>query len=189
MFHRLFDLWLDAPLFFRLGLALFFLLLSSGIYVAGYIWPWGWGVGAALLLATFAVQGHKPFVPPSLTTKAKSTDFKSLDQKLTLLRRYTQLRMPVEDAIFDISYEDTTPPKYDIRVGLKIARDHVAEHKRGLKQVPTEEEDVSWCHSMVKELSDWLIRSHPAIYTGGQGNLRVVVFESDGIVLKRMLPS
>jgi hypothetical protein len=41
------------PWWLRLGVALFFLLLSAGRWIAGRIWFWGWAVGGVLLLFSF----------------------------------------------------------------------------------------------------------------------------------------
>src|SRR5262245_60432473 len=43
----------------RLCVALFFLLLSTLLWLAGYFWPWGWAVGGVLLLFSFPSDAEK----------------------------------------------------------------------------------------------------------------------------------
>jgi len=46
----LFEWWGELSPWIRYGAALFFLLLSTGLWFAGWFWPYGWAVGAILLL-------------------------------------------------------------------------------------------------------------------------------------------
>ena len=45
--------WVGLPWWLRLAVALLFLLASTVLWLAGRFWPWGWGVGAVLLLFCF----------------------------------------------------------------------------------------------------------------------------------------
>jgi hypothetical protein len=45
--------WVGLPWLLRLGVALFFLLVSTVLWFAGRFWPWGWGIGVILLLFSF----------------------------------------------------------------------------------------------------------------------------------------
>ncbi len=49
----LFQWWAGQPPWIRFGVAFVFLLLSTVLWFAGYFWPWGWVVGAVLLLLAF----------------------------------------------------------------------------------------------------------------------------------------
>ncbi len=42
--------WSGLSPWLRYGVAVFFLLISTGLWFAGTFWPWGWGVGVVLLL-------------------------------------------------------------------------------------------------------------------------------------------
>ena len=47
----MFEWFADIPWYIRLSIALAFILLSTALYFfANRFWPWGWAVGAVLLL-------------------------------------------------------------------------------------------------------------------------------------------
>ena len=46
----LFEWWAELSPRVRLGVAVFFLLLSTTLFFTGVFWPWGWAVGVILLL-------------------------------------------------------------------------------------------------------------------------------------------
>lgn len=49
----LFEWWSDLPVWLRYGVAVVFLLVSTGLYfLADLFWPWGWVVGVILLLVS-----------------------------------------------------------------------------------------------------------------------------------------
>jgi hypothetical protein len=45
--------WTGLPWWLRAGVALLFLLASTVLLLLGRFWPWGWAVGAVLLLLSF----------------------------------------------------------------------------------------------------------------------------------------
>ena len=48
---NLFDFWAELSPWTRNGIAILLLLVSTVLYFAFHrFWPWGWGVGAVLLL-------------------------------------------------------------------------------------------------------------------------------------------
>jgi hypothetical protein len=49
MFH-LFDWWSGLSPFWRYGVGLLFLAISTLLWLGGTLWPWGWIVGVVLLL-------------------------------------------------------------------------------------------------------------------------------------------
>ncbi|OAI41050.1 hypothetical protein AYO40_03970 [Planctomycetaceae bacterium SCGC AG-212-D15] len=49
----MFEWWAGLPPLIRFGVSIFFLLVSTGLWAAGYFWPWGWAVGGVLLLFSF----------------------------------------------------------------------------------------------------------------------------------------
>jgi hypothetical protein len=55
----MFDWWFGLAWWWRMAVALGFLLLSTILFFAGYFWPWGWAVGAALLLFSFPNDSEK----------------------------------------------------------------------------------------------------------------------------------
>lgn len=55
----MFSWWTGLPWKLRLGIALLFLLISTGLWFAGYFWPWGWAVGVVLLLFAFPNDAEK----------------------------------------------------------------------------------------------------------------------------------
>lgn len=46
----LFGWWSGLSPVIRYGVALALLAISTVLYLAGTLWPWGWAVGAVLLL-------------------------------------------------------------------------------------------------------------------------------------------
>jgi hypothetical protein len=54
-----FEWWADLPAIFRYGVAIVFLLISTGFWFAGRLWPWGWVVGVVLLLMAGASKAEK----------------------------------------------------------------------------------------------------------------------------------
>jgi hypothetical protein len=49
----LFEWWAGLPAVFRFGVAILFLLISTVLFFAGRIWPWGWAIGIVLLIFSF----------------------------------------------------------------------------------------------------------------------------------------
>jgi hypothetical protein len=43
----------------RFGVAGLFLLASTALWLAGYFWPWGWAVGAVLLVFSFPSESER----------------------------------------------------------------------------------------------------------------------------------
>jgi hypothetical protein len=54
-----FEWWSDLPALFRYGVAILFLLVSTGLWFAGRFWPWGWVVGVILLLMAGPSKAEK----------------------------------------------------------------------------------------------------------------------------------
>jgi hypothetical protein len=50
MWLRLFEWWAGLPWWARYGTAMVFLLISTGLLLAGKFGPWGWGIGGMMLL-------------------------------------------------------------------------------------------------------------------------------------------
>jgi hypothetical protein len=51
--------WTELPRLLRAGAALLLLLASTVLWFAGTFWPWGWGIGAVLLLFSFPSDAEK----------------------------------------------------------------------------------------------------------------------------------
>ncbi len=49
----MFAWWSELPAVLRFGVAVLFLLASTGLWFAGYFWPYGWVVGTVLLIFSF----------------------------------------------------------------------------------------------------------------------------------------
>jgi len=47
---RLFQFWGELGPLWRYGLPILLLAISTGIWLAGWFWPWGWAVGGVMLL-------------------------------------------------------------------------------------------------------------------------------------------
>ena len=45
-----FEWWAGLNTWLKVGVALAFLLASTGLWLSGTFWPWGWGVGVMLLV-------------------------------------------------------------------------------------------------------------------------------------------
>jgi hypothetical protein len=59
MFRGLIEWWGGLRPVLRFGVAIAFLLLSTGLWLAGRFWPWGWAIGVALLLFSFPSEAEK----------------------------------------------------------------------------------------------------------------------------------
>jgi hypothetical protein len=55
----MFEWWGGLSPWLRFGVAGFFLLVSTVLWFAGYFWPWGWAVGAVLLLFSFPSDAER----------------------------------------------------------------------------------------------------------------------------------
>ena len=55
----MFSYWAGLPWKLRMGVALAFLLVSTVLFVMDYFWPWGWAVGAVLLIFSFPNDAEK----------------------------------------------------------------------------------------------------------------------------------
>ena len=53
------DWWLGLPTVFRCGVALVFLLISTGLFFLNIFWPWGGVLGAILLVMSFPADAEK----------------------------------------------------------------------------------------------------------------------------------
>ncbi len=51
--------WSDLPASLRYGTGIIFLVISTGVWLAGRFWPWGWVVGAVLLLMAGPSKAEK----------------------------------------------------------------------------------------------------------------------------------
>ena len=60
-----FGWWADLPAWLRYGVALLFLAISTALWFAGRLWPWGWVAGIVLL----------PMAGPSNAEKKRHHDF------------------------------------------------------------------------------------------------------------------
>jgi hypothetical protein len=50
MFSWLLEWWSDQSPWIRYGVSGFFLLVSTILFFCGWFWPWGWAIGAVLLM-------------------------------------------------------------------------------------------------------------------------------------------
>jgi hypothetical protein len=55
----MFGWWFDLRPLARAGMASVLLLVSTGMWFAGWFWPWGWVVGVVMLLASFPSDSEK----------------------------------------------------------------------------------------------------------------------------------
>jgi hypothetical protein len=51
--------WSGLPWWLRVGVACFFLLVSTGLWLADTFWPWGWGIGIVLLIFSFPSKSER----------------------------------------------------------------------------------------------------------------------------------
>lgn len=56
---ELFEWWGGLSPWVRIGVALLFLLASTGAWLVGYFWPWGWGAGLVMLLFSFPSRAER----------------------------------------------------------------------------------------------------------------------------------
>lgn len=83
LYANWFEWWVGLSPWVRYGVSLFFLAISTVIWLCGYFWPWGWAVGGALLFASFLIDefardpsplphrdGERQYRPPSRVERA-----------------------------------------------------------------------------------------------------------------------
>ena len=51
--------WTGLNTWFKVGVSLLLLLISTILWFAGRFWPWGWGAGIILLLFSFPNDAQK----------------------------------------------------------------------------------------------------------------------------------
>jgi hypothetical protein len=56
---ELFEWWAGLSPWIRFGIAAAFLLVSTILWLMDTFWPWGWAVGAVLLLFSFPSRTEK----------------------------------------------------------------------------------------------------------------------------------
>jgi len=56
---RFVEMWAGLSPWLRFGVALAFLLVSTGLWLADRFWPWGWAIGIVLLLFSFPSDAQK----------------------------------------------------------------------------------------------------------------------------------
>jgi len=59
LWRGLIDWWAGLSPWLRFGVAGLFLLSSTVLLLLGQFWPWGWGVGAVLLVFSFPNDAEK----------------------------------------------------------------------------------------------------------------------------------
>jgi hypothetical protein len=59
MFGLIWDWYSELPWYFRYGVGLLLIAISTLLLLAGRIWIWGWVVGAAMLLFASRTQAEK----------------------------------------------------------------------------------------------------------------------------------
>jgi len=52
----MFEWYAELPRWMKVGISLLILGAAYGVYLAGYFWPWAWGVGGVLLVAAFVID-------------------------------------------------------------------------------------------------------------------------------------
>jgi hypothetical protein len=57
--RSLIEWWAGLSPWLRFGVALAFLLLSTGLWLAGKFWPWGWAIGIVLLFFSFPSDAQR----------------------------------------------------------------------------------------------------------------------------------
>ena len=55
----MFEWWAGLPWQLRVGVAVFFLLVSTAFWFANRFWPWGWAIGIVLLLFSFPSSSER----------------------------------------------------------------------------------------------------------------------------------
>ncbi|MCZ2340391.1 MAG: hypothetical protein LC104_01180 [Bacteroidales bacterium] len=54
-----FEWWGGLPWYFRLGVALLLLLISTIFWLNDRFWPWGWVAGSVLLMFSFPTRAER----------------------------------------------------------------------------------------------------------------------------------
>jgi hypothetical protein len=54
-----FQWWGGLSTWLKIGVALTLILISTGLWLAGRFWPWGWVTGVVLLLFSFSNDAQR----------------------------------------------------------------------------------------------------------------------------------
>jgi len=124
----------------------------------------------------------------NLTTDTRSSAFATTDEKLAFLRRYVELRTPVERAEFHIDYQDNSggclgpagPSDWDSVIALKIAPADVAAWTKDLA-LERDAESLDWMKDVPLDGAAWARSSAARVYHVRLHD-RLVVFAPEGIL-------
>lgn len=139
-----------------------------------------------VILYSFQIEQRQ-----SLTTNTYSSEFDSDEKKIAFLRKYLAFPSEVEATEFHIIYHDNSsglpgPSDYSIVAVIKIEPTHVNDWVKNMRP-RSEKIDLAWGFNLLPN-SDvkWKVISPPQIYTSLDGNSMTVVFQTEGIIFKRI---
>ena len=52
----MFEWYTDLSMLAKIAISLFILGIAYGVYLAGFFWPWAWGMGGVLFVAAFVID-------------------------------------------------------------------------------------------------------------------------------------
>ena len=135
----------------------------------------------------------------SLTTDTHSSQLSSDREKVECLAKYLAFKSAVEAAEFHVVYHDNStglvagPSDGEIEAVLKVRRADVQRWVSGMQRHEVSgakrsvREELAWGYTLLPESTRWRVSSEPAVFTSGKGSTTVAAFESEGIVMTRVV--
>lgn len=127
--------------------------------------------------------------PP--TTKTSSKQFATKEERLEFLKKYLKEYSPINDAEYFIEFYNNVsrvpgPSEWDITVALKVPQDKINDWVIDFDEVNEEDIKLSWWDLLKLDDKGWYRNSKPKFYKRKGQMVYVVIYENEGIILKRV---
>jgi hypothetical protein len=150
------------------------------------------------LLALLSVGGCRV----SRTTDTRSSQLSSDAEKVEFLSRYMAFKSTVQAAEFHVVYHDNSgglvpgPSDGEIQAVVKVRPRDVGLWVSGMQRseiaAPEEggrslRDELEWGYKLLPESPFWRVSSQPVVFTAAGGAVLVAAFETEGVVMTRIL--
>ena len=135
----------------------------------------------------------------SLTTDTHSSQLSSDREKVEFLAKYLALKSGVQAAEFHVVYRDNStgivpgPSDAEVEAVLKVRPADVRLWVSGMQRQEVDgtgrsvRDQLAWGYALLPDAAMWRVSSEPAVFRSGSGSTTVAAFESEGIVMTRVV--
>lgn len=126
------------------------------------------------------------------TTNTLSSSFKTQQQKIAFLQRYAACPSPILATEFHIQYFNNSgggipgPSNWDIRFAVKVSPHSVRNWTKDFRPVHPESINHAWWTNLPLADNIWTRKSAPKYYLRPDTKTYLMVYENEGIILKRI---